>query len=126
MYTSPNMRSTYRVVPLDVNLPTYMRGPGATTGTFALESAMDDLAHRLGMDPIELRLRNEPDHDQTDGLPFSTRRLTECLRTGAETFGWARRNPVPRRCATATELIGMGMAAAGYHTSRSPSDASRG
>ncbi len=65
MYSSPNMRSTYRVVPLDVNLPTYMRGPGATTGTFALESAMDDLAHRLGMDPIELRLRNEPDHDQT-------------------------------------------------------------
>ena len=123
MYTSPNMRSTYRVVPLDVNLPTFMRGPGATTGTFALESAMDDLAHRLGMDPIALRLRNEPDHDQTDGLPFSTRRLTECLRVGAETFGWARRNPVPRSMRDGDALIGMGMAAAGYHTSRSPSDA---
>ena len=101
MYTSPNMRSTYRVVPLDVNQPTYMRGPGATTGTFALESAMDDLAHGIGIDPIELRLRNEPDRDQTDGLPFSTRRLTECLRQGADEFGWARRNPVaacgPRR-----------------------------
>jgi xanthine dehydrogenase YagR molybdenum-binding subunit len=122
MYTSPNMRSTYRVVPLDVNLPTYMRGPGATTGTFALESAMDDLAHRLGLDPIELRLRNEPDHDQTDGLPFSTRRLPECLRTGAETFGWARRNPLPRSTRDGDRLIGMGMAAAGYHTGRSPSD----
>jgi xanthine dehydrogenase YagR molybdenum-binding subunit len=123
MYTSPNMRSTYRVVPLDVNLPTSMRGPGATTGTFALESAMDDLAHRLGLDPIELRLRNEPDHDQTDGLPFSTRRLTECLRAGAETFGWARRNPQPRSMRDGDRLIGMGVAAAGYHTSRSPSDA---
>lgn len=68
MSTSPNMRSTYRVVPLDVNQPTYLRGPGATTGTFALESATDDLAHRLSVDPIELRLRNEPDHDQT-GCP---------------------------------------------------------
>jgi xanthine dehydrogenase YagR molybdenum-binding subunit len=123
MYTSPNMRSTYRVVPLDVNLPTYMRGPGATTGTFALESAMDDLAHRLGLDPIELRLRNEPDHDQTDGLPFSTRRLTECLQSGADTFGWARRNPQPRSMRDGDRLIGMGMAAAGYHTARSPSDA---
>ena len=55
LYASPNMRSTYRVVPLDVNLPTYMRGPGATTGVFALESAMDELAHLLGIDPIELR-----------------------------------------------------------------------
>ena len=60
LYRVPDMRSTYRVVPLDVNLPTYMRGPGAVTGTFALESGMDDLAHRLGLDPIELRLRNEP------------------------------------------------------------------
>ena len=123
MYTSPNMRSTYRVVPLDVNLPTYMRGPGAVTGTFALESAMDDLAHRLAMDPIELRLRNEPDRDQTDGLPFSTRRLTECLNQGADTFGWSRRNPAPRAVRDGDRLVGIGMAAAGYHTSRSASDA---
>ena len=123
MYTSPNMRSTYRVVPLDVNLPTYMRGPGAVTGTFALESAMDDLAHRLAMDPIELRLRNEPDRDQTDGLPFSTRRLTECLNQGADTFGWSRRNAAPRAVRDGDRLIGIGMAAAGYHTSRSASDA---
>jgi xanthine dehydrogenase YagR molybdenum-binding subunit len=123
MYTCPNMRSVYRVVPLDVNLPTFMRGPGATTGTFALESTMDELAHRLGMDPIELRLRNEPDHDQTDGLPFSTRRLTDCLRRGAATFGWTQRDPLPRSRRDGDQLIGMGMAAAGYHTSRSESDA---
>ena len=123
MYTSPNMRSTYRVVPLDVNLPTYMRGPGATTGTFALETAMDDLAHRIAVDPIELRLRNEPDRDQSDGLPFSTRRLVECMRRGADEFGWARRNPAPRVVRDGHQLIGIGMAAAGYHTSRSESDA---
>ena len=123
MYSCPAMRSTYRVVPLDVNLPTYMRGPGATTGTFALESTMDELAHRLGMDPIDLRLRNEPDRDQTDGLPFSTRRLTECLRQGAATFGWSQRQPVPGMRRDGDQLIGMGMAAAGYHTSRSESDA---
>ena len=123
MYTSPNMRSTYRVVPMDVNQPTYMRGPGAVTGTFALESAIDDLADTLGVDPIELRMRNEPDRDQTDGLPFSTRRLTECLQRGADQFGWARRNSVPRAVREGSELIGMGVAAAGYHTSRSESDA---
>ncbi|MBJ7338770.1 xanthine dehydrogenase family protein molybdopterin-binding subunit [Mycolicibacterium sp.] len=123
MYTSPNMRSTYRVVPLDVNQPTYMRGPGYTTGTFALESAMDDLAYRLNLDPIELRMRNEPDRDQTDGLPFSTRRLSECLRRGADEFGWSRRNSTPRAVREGSTLIGIGMAAAGYHTSRSESDA---
>jgi xanthine dehydrogenase YagR molybdenum-binding subunit len=123
MYSCPAMHSTYRVVPLDVNLPTYMRGPGATTGTFALESTMDELAHRLGMDPIDLRLRNEPDRDQTDGLPFSTRRLTDCLRQGAATFGWSQRQPVPGARRDGDQLIGMGMAAAGYHTSRSESDA---
>ncbi|OYN79331.1 hypothetical protein CG716_13365 [Mycolicibacterium sphagni] len=123
MYTSAHMRSVYKVVPLDVNLPTYMRGPGATTGTFALESAMDDLAFRLGMDPLEFRLRNEPGSDQVTGLPFSTRRLTECLNFGAAQFGWSRRNPVPRSTRDGDQLIGLGMAAAGYHTSRSESDA---
>jgi xanthine dehydrogenase YagR molybdenum-binding subunit len=123
LYSCPNMRSTYRVVPLDVNLPCPMRGPGATPGAFVLESALDDLAHRLGMDPVALRLRNEPDHDQTTGLPFSTRRLSECLTSGAASFGWRQRNPVPRSVRDGTELIGMGMAAAGYHTNRSQADA---
>ncbi|OBG42599.1 acylaldehyde oxidase [Mycobacterium alsense] len=118
LYRVPNMRSTYRVVPLDVSLPTYMRGPGAVTGMFALESAMDDLAHRLAMDPVELRIRNEPDVDQADGIPFSTRRLTDCLRQGAATFGWDRRNPTPGAIRDADQLVGIGMAAAAYHTNR--------
>ncbi|MGV9797598.1 xanthine dehydrogenase family protein molybdopterin-binding subunit [Mycobacterium sp. NPDC003449] len=118
MYTAPNMRSTYRTVPLDVNPPTYMRGPGAVSGAFALESAMDDLAHRLHIDPIELRLRNEPSRDQEEGLPFSTRRLTECFRRGAAEFGWTQRNPVPRSTRDGTQLIGSGTAAALYHTNR--------
>ena len=113
----------YRVVPLDVNLPTYMRGPGATTGVFALESAMDDLAHLLGIDPIDLRLAQRARSRPDLGLPFSTRRLTECLTEGAATFGWARRNPTPRATRDGDQLIGIGMAAAGYHTSRSQSDA---
>jgi xanthine dehydrogenase YagR molybdenum-binding subunit len=119
LYGAPNMRSTYRVVPLDINPPTFMRGPGATTGAFALESAIDDLAFRLGMDPIELRLRNEPDRDLTDNLPFSTRRLTDCFRQGADTFGWARRNPAPRAMHDGNQLVGIGTAAAVYHTARS-------
>jgi xanthine dehydrogenase YagR molybdenum-binding subunit len=118
VYSSPNMRSTYRVVRLDVNMPTYTRGPGESSGAFALESAMDDLAHRLDMDPIELRLRNEPAVDEETGKPFSTRRLTDCLKQGATSFGWSQRNPVPRSVRDGDHLIGMGVAGAAYHTVR--------
>jgi xanthine dehydrogenase YagR molybdenum-binding subunit len=123
LYDSPNMRSTYRVVPLDVNVGCPMRGPGATPGSFVLESGIDDLAHRVGIDPIDLRLRNEPAHDQTTGLPFSTHRLRDCLEQGAKTFGWDRRNATPRSVRDGHELVGMGVAAAGYHVNRSPCDA---
>lgn len=119
LYRVPNMRSTYRVVPLDVGLPWFMRGPGAVTGAFALECAMDDLAHRLRMDPIELRMRNEPDVDQTNGMPFSTRRLTECLAQGATRFGWNRRNPAPAATREGDLFVGIGVAAAAYYTYRS-------
>jgi xanthine dehydrogenase YagR molybdenum-binding subunit len=119
VYRVSNMRSTYRVVPLDVGLPTYMRAPGVVSGTFALESSMDDLAHRLGMDPIELRIRNEPDVDQTNGRPFSTRRLVDCLNQGAATFGWSRRNPTPGATRDGDYLVGLGMAAAACWTARS-------
>jgi xanthine dehydrogenase YagR molybdenum-binding subunit len=106
-------------VPLDINPPTYMRGPGTTTAAFALECAMDDLAVRLGMDPIKLRLRNEPDRDQFENVPFSTRRLTDCFRQGANAFGWSRRNPTPRATRDGNALIGIGTAATVYHTIRS-------
>jgi len=120
MYSAPNLRSTYRSVPLDINPPTFMRGPGTTTGMFALECGMDDLAVRLGIDPIELRIRNEPDRDQFENVPFSTRRLTDCFRQGAATFGWSSRNPTPRAVRDGGQLIGIGTAATVYHTLRGP------
>ncbi|WP_433578382.1 xanthine dehydrogenase family protein molybdopterin-binding subunit [Nocardia brasiliensis] len=120
LYSCPDLRSTYRLAPVDVNLPTFMRGPGESSGAFALESSMDDLAHQLGLDPIELRLRNETTVDQSTGLPFSTRRLADCMRQGAERFGWARRSVVPRSRRDGHQLLGMGMAAATYGIGRNP------
>jgi xanthine dehydrogenase YagR molybdenum-binding subunit len=120
LYGGPNLRSDYRLVPLDVHAPTYMRGPGAVTGAFALESMMDELAYRLGIDPIQLRLRNDATSDLFTGLPFSTRGLAACLHEGARTFGWERRNPAPRSQREGPLLVGLGMAGAAYHTGRSP------
>ncbi|WP_410611285.1 xanthine dehydrogenase family protein molybdopterin-binding subunit [Amycolatopsis sp. lyj-109] len=115
MYGGPNVRTRYDIVPVDLSAPTAMRGPGQVTGAFALESSMDQLAHELGVDPIELRLRNEPATDQALNLPFSSRRLADCYRAGAQRFGWQHRNPVPRSRKEGNLLIGTGMAAAGYH-----------
>ena len=120
MYSSPNLRSVYRSVPLDINPPTFMRGPGTTTGMFALECGMDDLAVQLGIDPIELRIRNEPERDQFEDVPFSTRRLVDCFRQGAATFGWSRRNQTPGAVREGGQLIGIGTAATVYHTLRGP------
>ena len=82
LYSMPHVSQEYRTVPLDVNTPVWMRGPGYSTASFVIESAMDELADRIGVDPVELRHRNEPTHDESTGLPFSTRRLRECLRRG--------------------------------------------
>jgi xanthine dehydrogenase YagR molybdenum-binding subunit len=100
-----------------------MRGPGFATAVFAIESAMDELAHKLGIDPIELRLRNEPEEDPSSGLPFSTRRLRECLAVGAREFGWDRRNPRPRSTRDGDWLIGTGMATGTYDVPRNPTQA---
>jgi xanthine dehydrogenase YagR molybdenum-binding subunit len=123
LYDSPNMRSTHRLVPLDVHQPTYMRGPGAVTGAFALESAVDELAHQLAIDPIELRTGNEPALDRFSNLPFSSRGLTACFQAGAQAFGWSARKAVPRADQEGNLLIGMGVAGAAYHTGRSPASA---
>lgn len=93
LYSTPNLRVTSGTVPRNVGSPTAMRGPGAVPGLFALESAMDELAIELGMDPVELRIKNEPRVDESSGLPFSSRHLVECLRTGADKLGWAQRTP---------------------------------
>ncbi|MGI5288969.1 xanthine dehydrogenase family protein molybdopterin-binding subunit [Nonomuraea polychroma] len=123
VYATPHVRQTYRSIPLDVNTPTWMRGPGAATAAFAIECAMDELAYELGMDPIELRLRNEPDRDPGTGVPFSTRRLLECFRIGSRTAGWDERNPRPRSARDGNWLIGTGVAVATYHTARAPAQA---
>jgi xanthine dehydrogenase YagR molybdenum-binding subunit len=123
LYNAPHVRQDYRTVPLDVNTPVWMRGPGFATAAFALESAMDELAHKLGVDPVELRLRNEPEEDPSNGLPFSTRRLRECLTVGAREFGWNRRNPRPRSTRDGDWLIGTGMATGTYDVLRSPAQA---
>ena len=79
-----------------MHTPTFMRAPGEVSGIYALESAMDELAGALNIDPIELRLRNEPQQDEFKKLPFSTRSTRECYRVAAERFGWGGRNPEPR------------------------------
>ena len=122
LYDSPAIETHVRVERLDRAAPTPMRAPHEGPGMFALESAMDELAHRLDIDPVELRIRNEPGVDPSTGLPFSTRPLVECLRQGATRFGWAGRGPV---CSMrdGDDLIGWGMAVATMDTFRSPSSA---
>jgi xanthine dehydrogenase YagR molybdenum-binding subunit len=123
MYAAPHRRSTHRVVRLDVPTPSWMRAPGESPGMYALESAMDELAAELGVDPVELRIRNEPANDPDNGRPFSSRHLVECLREGARRFDWAARDPRPRSGADGPLLIGTGVAAATYPVLVSPSTA---
>ena len=124
LYAAPAIRTRLSAVPLDV-LPTFsVRGPGMTPGSFALESAIDELAERLGMDPLELRLRNEPSVGPVSGLPFSSRNLEACLREGARRFGWATRDHRPRVRREGQLLLGTGLAAANFSTGALPSSAS--
>jgi xanthine dehydrogenase YagR molybdenum-binding subunit len=124
LYSLPHVSQSYATVPLDVNTPLWMRGPGYATSSYVIESALDELAHQLGIDPVELRHRNEPAEDESTGLPFSTRRLRECLTTGAREFGWADRPRQPRSRRDGDWLIGTGMAAGVYDTARAPAQCS--
>jgi len=114
MYAAPNRRTTHRVVRLDVPTPSWMRAPGECPGMFALESAMDELARACGIDPVELRLRNEPPVHPETGQPFSSRNLAACLREGAARFGWAGRDPGCGVRRDGQWLIGTGVAASTY------------
>jgi xanthine dehydrogenase YagR molybdenum-binding subunit len=114
MYSCPNVRMSYRLIALDTGTPNHMRGPGEAQGIFALESALDELSYALGMDPIDLRRRNEPQIDEGSGKPFSSRSLVQCYERGAELFGWKDRDPSPRSMRDGRELIGMGCASATY------------
>ena len=118
MYAAPHRRTTHRLARLDVPPPTIMRAPGETPGMFALESAMDELAVALGIDPVELRLRNEPERDPERDLPWSSRNLVRCLRSGAERFGWAGRDLRPRTRTEGRWLVGTGVASATYPARR--------
>jgi xanthine dehydrogenase YagR molybdenum-binding subunit len=106
MYSCANVYTRYRIAHLNVHTPTFMRAPGEASGNFALESAMDELAVALNIDPILLRLRNEPQQDEFRKLPFSSRSARECYRVAADRFGWSRRNPKPRSMRDGRRLIG--------------------
>jgi len=123
LYGTPSLLVTHRAVRLNTATPTYMRAPGESSGSFALESAMDELAYALGVDPVELRVRNDTDRD-ADGLPFSSRSLVQALRAGAERIGWSRRDPRARSMRDGNLLVGFGVAAATYPMNRSAASAS--
>ncbi|HEX6341966.1 xanthine dehydrogenase family protein molybdopterin-binding subunit [Umezawaea sp.] len=109
----------------DMLTPSTMRAPGEAVGSFALESAVDEVAVALGLDPVELRIRNEPAVDPTSGRPFSSRHVVEAWRAGAERFGWAKRNPVPGAVREGEWLVGTGCAAASHLYVRQPGGRAR-
>lgn len=123
LYGCANVETAHRLVPLDIGTPTFMRAPGEASGSFALESAMDELAYALKIDPIEVRLRNYADVDPDKQLPWSSKSLKECYRLGAEKFGWQKRTPTPGSMRDGRYLVGWGMATATYPTNRSPASA---
>jgi xanthine dehydrogenase YagR molybdenum-binding subunit len=112
LYAAPNRLTGHRLVRMDLPGAGPMRAPGEASGMLSLEAAMDELAEKLGLDPIELRLRNEPERDPETGKPFSIRQLRECMLRGARDFGWDQRKPTPRQTQDGRWWVGMGMAAA--------------
>lgn len=114
LYASPGIALSQKVVRLDRIQNSFMRAPGDTPGSFALESAMDELAWAAGLDPVELRLRNEPERNPTKGTDFSSRHLLDCYALGAERFGWSKRVSQPRAMREGRTLVGYGMAACVY------------
>ncbi|MFC9359632.1 xanthine dehydrogenase family protein molybdopterin-binding subunit [Rhodococcus sp. NPDC057014] len=125
MYSAPNRHTTHRLAALDVPAPSWMRAPGETPGMFAAEVAMDELAAACGLDPIELRIRNEPDVDPSTGRPWSGRRLTDCLREGARRFGWAERDATARSRSDSEWQVGLGVASATYPANTMPGSVAR-
>lgn len=125
MYAAPHRRTSHRLAVLDVAVPSWMRAPGEMPGMFAHEMAMDELAEACGLDPIELRRRNEPEVDPETGKPWDTRRLVDCLERGAERFGWAQRPAQPRATRDGEWWVGYGVAAATYPAMRMPGNVAR-
>ena len=112
LYAAPNRMTTHRSVKLDLPISDSTRAPGESVGMLALEQAMDELAEKLGLDPIEIRVRNEPTSDPERNVPFSSRQLVACMQEGAKRFGWDKRNAKTGMTQDGRWLVGMGMAAA--------------
>lgn len=123
LYSNPNDVSTHRVVRANIGTPSFTRAPGQAPGNFALESAMDELAYALKMDPLDLRLKNYAESDLEKKLPWSSKSLRECYSKGAQMFGWSQRKMEPRSMREGNELVGWGMATATYPTHRAPAAA---
>ena len=124
LYAGANRQTRHRLVELDIPVASAMRAPGEAVGMLALECAMDELAEQLKLDPIELRIRNEPSQDPTANIPYSTRNLVPCMRAGAERFGWDKRNPAAGQTREGRLLVGMGMSASTRQNPLQPSKAS--
>lgn len=122
LYSTANLRVRDATVKRNVGSPTSMRGPGAVPGLFALESAVDELAVKLKMDPVEFRLKNEPQVDESTGLPFSSRHMVECLKTGAEKFGWDKRTDGVGSMTKDGKILGWGVAACSWIALRMPTE----
>ena len=123
-YACPNLLTRYGLVPMNINTPSPMRGPGWATGLIAQEMAMDELAYALKLDPLELRLRNYAERDPRKDLPWSSKALRACYREGAACFGWDARAPEPGAMRHGRDLVGFGMATAIYPAERYPTSAS--
>jgi xanthine dehydrogenase YagR molybdenum-binding subunit len=119
MYACPNVNTRYKLVSLNVNTPTPMRGPGEATGAYALESALDELSYALNIDPIELRLRNHADTDPLSGKPYSSKFLKEAYKLGADKIGWSDRKQIPGSTKKDGWLVGYGMGAGMFGAYRS-------
>jgi xanthine dehydrogenase YagR molybdenum-binding subunit len=122
-YACPNIQTRHRIVAVDRSTPTPMRAPHEGVSAVGLECAMDELAAAIGLDPLELRLRNYAERDATSGKPFSSKKLRECYELGAAHFGWARRSQAPRSMQEGHALVGWGVATAMMQTFRFPSKA---
>ena len=123
-YSVPNLRVHFGRARRNVGSPTAMRGPGAVPGLYATESAMNELADQLKMDPVKLRVLNEPKIDESLGIPFSSRHYLECLELGAEKFGWSKRTPEVGSMKRDGLVLGWGMAGAAWVAARFPAEAS--
>jgi xanthine dehydrogenase YagR molybdenum-binding subunit len=123
LYACDNVRTSHRLVRIDASTPTFMRAPGESSGSYALESAMDELSYALGVDPLALRIKNYAERDLEEDKPYSSKTLRTCYEQGATRFGWTKRKRTPRATREGRMLVGWGMATATYPAHQNPASA---